>query len=823
MIETSEFDDLRNLYQIWSRATRRGVVAKYEDVVVGNVGRYSQDLALFEHAEPAPRIINCGENFALSIGWTAEQQSFESLAVNFRRVLREAIHFAISENKARYEVVRCIRAGSVGACEFLFVPLQWRNKQLALVFCRHREKTDNLLDAIYRATSDGMLVLSPVTANGMPDYEIVSLNQSAAAILQAGEIDASWSTLSNYFDAREISALYRHLNRIRLNNGEPQFEFGRHLNSGRGQHLRASVVYSGDLVAITLSDITEIKERENSVRQLFERNPIPHFVFEPETLRILQVNEAAVAHYGYSSEVLVNSTLALLHPEHELEQVRIATRNAQESASRQHHWTHMTADGRLLHVKCYSRELVVDGKSQVLASVIDMTEQREAERQIVYIAHHDHLTGLANRMLFSARLDQEIQSLSRHKGKLAVLCLDLDDFKQVNDTLGHPVGDALLKSLSARLQSAIRNVDLVARIGGDEFSVIQSFIDTTEDAAVLARRLIACVTAPIVIDGHELQIGLSIGIAVAPDDSLDSNELLKQADIALYRAKLDGKRTFRFFESEMDLKLKARHALEMDLRTAILERQFELHYQPLVDIEAERIVGCEALIRWKHPTRGNVPPSDFIPIAEETGLISQIGDWVLMEACAEAARWPDDIKVAVNISPIQFRNKRLLQSILHAITQARIPASRLEIEITETVLFADTAANLEVLESLRDAGIGISMDDFGTGYSSLNYLRSFPFDKIKIDRSFVADLSHNYDCVAIVKAVALLGKSLSIITLAEGVETIEQLEKLKAEGYQQIQGYYFSRPLPGAAIRALIANGLPQFAKSTGEPLRLAV
>ena len=822
MIEASEFEDLRKLHQIWTRAVRSGGVAKYEDVVVGNVGRFAQDLSLFRWREPDFDLINCGKTFAQSVGWPDETYDLSALPVNLQRALKMGIRASAIDMQPHYEVVRCIRAGSLGACEFLFLPLQWRRENLSLAFCRHRERTDNLLDAIYSATSDGMLVLSPTTLDGIADYEIVSLNNSAAEILQTSQFEACWSPLSKHFDRRETSQLYKELSRIREYQRAPLFEFSRLMKDGSETHLRASVVYTGELLAVTLSDITEMKEREHSVRQLFEHNPIPHFVYEPGTLRILQVNEAAIAQYGYSRDEFINSTLLMLHPEEEVNQVREASLHAAGAVSLENQWTHLTASKRLLNVKSYSRELVVSGQSCVLASVIDVTEQRRAEDKIVYVAHHDHLTGLANRALFSARLEQGIHDLHRYKGKLAVLCLDLDDFKQVNDTLGHPIGDALLQALSQRLQANIRDVDLVARIGGDEFSIIQFFIDNPDDAATLAHRLIQQISEPIQIEGHELQLGLSIGIAISPDDSQDPHELLKQADIALYRAKLDGKGTFRFFESAMDMQLKERHALEIDLRMAIQENQFELHYQPLVDVETETIVGCEALIRWKHPTKGNIPPSDFIPVAEETGLIGPIGDWVLREACAEAATWPNDIKVAVNLSPVQFRNKKLLPSILNAIVQSGLPAFRLEIEITESVLFADSETNLEILEHLRAAGIGISMDDFGTGYSSLNYLRSFPFDKIKIDRSFVSDLLHSADCVAIVKAVALLGSNLSITTLAEGVETVEQFERLKSEGYQQIQGYLFSRPLPAIQIRELIRSGLPYFQKNRQLPKLLA-
>ena len=808
MIEQSTFDDCRKLHTIWVQARKYNGVPKYEDVVVGNVGKFAPDLSLFQDAHPHPVTINCGQAFARSVGWESAPFAFDALPVNLQRALKRGIHHSVELSKPHFELVRFVRSGSVGASELLFLPLEWRSKRLTLIFCRHRAHADNLLDAVYSATSDGMLVLSPVLMNGADDYEIISLNQAAAAVLQTTEHEACWGILSNFLSAREAAVLYRRLKDIRSGKEDPQFEFSHQMKDGRRMHLHASAVNSGDLIAITFSDITEIREREESVRQLFECNPIPHFVFDPQTLTILKVNEAVISRYGYSHDDLIGSSLLMLHPEDEAERVRDTSRRPRDSAPSQQHWTHITADGTRLAVVSYSRNLMVAGRPCLLASVIDVTEQREAEAQIVHMAHHDHLTGLANRVLFMSHLNELLKGQSRLQTRLAVLCLDLDDFKRVNDTLGHPTGDLLLQEVSHRLKANVRDGDLVARIGGDEFSIIQSHIESPDDTAALCNRLIQRLSEPYMVAGHELKIGVSIGIAMSPDDSRDSHELLKQADIALYRSKTEGKGLFRFFETDMHMRLQARHALETDLRSALQNNQFSLHYQPLVDITDNSIVGCEALLRWNHPSRGFIPPSDFIPLAEETGLIVSIGEWVLQEACAEAANWPSHVRVAVNLSPVQFRSGRLLQSILSALTRANLPACRLELEITESVLFADNEYNIDVLEKLRAAGVSISMDDFGTGYSSLSYLRAFPFDKIKIDRSFVSDLSNSADCLAIIRAVAVLGKSLSITTLAEGVETPEQLARLKSEGYQQIQGYLISRPVPALKIREFIATGL---------------
>ena len=370
----------------------------------------------------------------------------------------------------------------------------------------------------------------------------------------------------------------------------------------------------------------------------------------------------------------------------------------------------------------------------------DITERRRAEKQIAHMARHDALTDLPNRVLLRERLAEALAGV-RRGSKLAVLYLDLDHFKGVNDTLGHPIGDELLKMVAGRLRHCVRDTDTVARVGGDEFAIIQTGIERPLDTAILARRIGEAVRAPYDLAGHAVVVDTSIGIAIAPNDGTEPDELLKNADMALYRAKADGRGTYRFFEPEMDSRMKARRALELALRNALATGEFELHYQPLVNLDDRRITGCEALLRWNHPERGMISPAEFIPVAEEIGLIVPLGEWVLRKACADAARWPDDIKVAVNLSPIQVTNQNLVPVVVSALAAAGLPASRLELEITESVLMQNTEATLATLHRLRELGVRISMDDFGTGYSSLSYLRSFPFDKIKIDRSFISGLA----------------------------------------------------------------------------------
>jgi diguanylate cyclase (GGDEF)-like protein len=354
-----------------------------------------------------------------------------------------------------------------------------------------------------------------------------------------------------------------------------------------------------------------------------------------------------------------------------------------------------------------------------VATYEDVTERRHAEAQIVFLARHDTLTRLPNRVLLNERIEQAVAQLGRGHG-LAVLCIDLDNFKQVNDTLGHPIGDALLVTVSERLNACVREVDTVARLGGDEFAIVQCGIGAPEDAALLARRIVETLSAPYELDGHHVMIGASLGISVAPGDGVTCERLLKNADVALYRAKSDGRGTWRFFEPEMDARLQARRKLELDLRDALAKGQFDLYYQPIYDLQLNRVSGFEALLRWRHPTRGFVSPAEFIPVAEEIGLIVPIGDWVLERACAQASQWPSHVKVAVNVSPAQFKGPGLVQSVSHALAESGLSPQRLELEITESVLLNNSVATLAILHALRDRGIRISMDDFGTGYSSLS-------------------------------------------------------------------------------------------------------
>ncbi|MGX5775012.1 EAL domain-containing protein [Methylorubrum zatmanii] len=446
-----------------------------------------------------------------------------------------------------------------------------------------------------------------------------------------------------------------------------------------------------------------------------------------------------------------------------------------------------------------------------VATFEDVTERRRNEARIIHMARHDGLTDLPNRTSLREIGSEWIEALRASEGgRLAVLCLDLDRFKPVNDSFGHAVGDVLLRAVAERLRAHLRGRDVVARLGGDEFAVL-SRVEDAAGAVALAERLIDVVGAPYRFDGITAEIGMSVGIALAASEEghggRDIERLLKEADLALYEAKAEGRGTFRLFEPQMDETVRERLHLERELREALQADRFELHYQPLVDLSDNRITGMEALVRWRHPERGLVSPALFIPLAEETGLIVPLGEWVLRQACRDAAGWPDGISVAVNVSPIQLRHRGFAQSVLAALATSGLVATRLELEITESVLLDDTEANLETLHTLRKLGVRISMDDFGTGYSSISYLRRFPFDKIKIDRSFVRDCAAQSEAGAIIRAIVSLGASLGITTLVEGVETEPQLATVRAEGAQEVQGYLFSPPRPAAEIAALLEAG----------------
>ena len=429
----------------------------------------------------------------------------------------------------------------------------------------------------------------------------------------------------------------------------------------------------------------------------------------------------------------------------------------------------------------------------------DTTELQRVQARLAHMALHDGLTGLPNRTLLSQRVETAAETLWPGCS-FAVMCLDLDRFKNVNDTIGHPMGDRLLQAVAERLSDCLDDDCTVARLGGDEFAVLLPTGDRPETSTAVAQRICDILGDPFDLDNHQVVVGASIGIAIAPQDGRDAGELMKNADMALYRAKHDGRGVYRFFEAEMDARMQARRSLELDLRRAFKQGEFELHYQPLVCLDTDAITGFEALLRWSHPQHGQVSPAEFIPVAEETGLIIPLGEWVVAQACKDAAQWPANTKIAVNLSPAQFRSANLVNSVFKALAKSGIAPQRLELEITEHVLLQHNETTLGTLHALRDLGVRIAMDDFGTGYSSLSYLRSFPFDKIKIDRSFIKDLSNQDEADVIVEAVASISQNLGMTATAEGVETESQRARVKEAGYAEMQGFLISPARPAGEI-----------------------
>jgi diguanylate cyclase (GGDEF)-like protein len=460
------------------------------------------------------------------------------------------------------------------------------------------------------------------------------------------------------------------------------------------------------------------------------------------------------------------------------------------------------SDGRTIRVAWHN---TADGTR--VTTHEDVTELQRHEERIAYLAHHDPLTGLPNRARLKERIEERGELLRQSGLPFGVFLLDLDRFKDLNDSLGHGAGDALLRAVAKRLTGALRKCDVVARPGGDEFAIIQTpprdaekrsrlLEDHRNGAVKLANRILRVLAEPFDLGGSQVFVGASIGISLAPDDGAEAEDLMKKADLALYEAKSAGRNCFRFFNAQMTMIAEERHQLEADMRVALVRGEFELHYQPIIDVRTRAVAAAEALARWRHPVRGLVPPDRFIPLAEDTGLIVPLGDWVLQQACRDAAGWPEHVKVSVNLSAVQFRNAGLLDSILFALVDSGLPAERLEVEVTESVLLGKEADYLILLHQLKNIGVSVALDDFGTGYSSLSYLKMFPFDKIKIDRTFIRDIEGRADCAAIVSSIIGLGRSLGRHTTAEGVETEAQFEILRAAGVTLAQGYLFGRPVP---------------------------
>lgn len=584
------------------------------------------------------------------------------------------------------------------------------------------------------------------------------------------------------------------------------------LTDGRWLRISRSATHEGGVVAIC-SDITAIKQREAELEQInlcldaalsnmsqglclydsddhlriANRRFCELYRLSPALIRagmpLRTVLEHALASGGGFA-----STLDELH-------VQYLTALARDDGKPR---VEQLRDGSMIAVV---HRRLGDGGS--IVTYEDVTERRRTEAQILFMARHDALTGLPNRVLLRERLEQALGQFGRGSG-FAVLCLDLDRFKNVNDTLGHALGDELLRAVSDRLRACAREVDTVARLGGDEFAIVQLGINGPADAAILAERVITVVSEPYDLKGHRVVIGTSCGIAIPPEAGTSCETLLKNADLALYRAKTDGRAVFRRYEREMEARLHGRLTMEADLRRAIERGELELFYQPEIELTSGEISTCEALLRWPHPTRGMIPPAEFVPVAEETGLIVALGKWAVRQACRDAKSWPTPARVAVNVSALQFRHAELVPMILGALTDAGLSPTRLEVEVTESVLLEANETILTSLRELHRHGVQIALDDFGTGFSSLSYLGSFPLDRIKIDRSFIRDMTTKAEAASIVRAIVGLARSLGMRTTAEGVETPEQLARVRADGCTEVQGHYFSPACPAGELLELM-------------------
>ncbi len=796
------FGDVPVLRRKWQAALRPGErLPRYEDVMLGSLGRLADHIALLKDVGESLAVSRTGRYFQQWIGDERWDIPLDALPPDCATVLGEAAANALRNSAPYLAVAHCVRYGLVRTYDVLALPTRSRwGGTLVGAYVNERGVQYNLLDTIFSATEDGVLSLATIRdATGRPrDFQMVHLNDGAARLLRQDKTQLIWQRLAAGGNVLSTPDVIERLRELVLDGKGGQFE----VDSG-DRSLRFGATVCGDMLSLTVSDVTAIKRREASFRLLFDNNPMPMWVFDADTTEFLGVNDAAVQHYGYSRGRFLRMKLHEIWPEEERATHGQALQHVGDVYSSGRDWRHIKADGSEIQVLTFGRRVAFDGRDGYLVAIVDITERREAEARIAHMAHHDSLTNLPNRDFYQERLRQALERNGRH---VAVLCIDLDLFKNVNDSFGHPIGDRLLKQVAERLRTEVRGDNIVARLGGDEFAVVLSSGVTPNDASDVADRLIRTLSARYDIDGIEAVVGASIGIALSPGDGSTSEELMRNADMALYRAKSDGGGVHRFFEREMDRQAQKRRDMERHLRAALANGEFELHYQPLVDIAANRISGFESLLRWRRPEKGMVSPAEFIPVAEDIGLIVALGEWVLREACTEAAKWPADIKVAVNLSPVQFRSRNLVQAVVSALAHSGLPPQRLELEITETVFLAETEANLAILHQLRDLGVGISMDDFGTGYSSLSYLRSFPFDKIKIDRSFVKDLVHRSDCVAIVRAISGLGRSLNITTTAEGVETTDQLDWLRAEGCNEVQGFLFSAARPASDIAKLLSD-----------------
>jgi diguanylate cyclase (GGDEF)-like protein len=786
---------LSKFHRIWSASPRSSDGLPYfEDVALGGLGDAAILTALFQRESDGRwRTLRGSAELAPWLDDSADEGLGRNGVIE-RDILVNSLDDALNEKRADRAALPLIRSGTLEFVDLLTLPLDTRwSFKMALVVAQPRPQPTKIAEALTEFCSEGLMALAPlvVNASASPEFRVVSANGAAAEMLGlpreqivGGRVSALFSRLGLGDVAQSEFARFASERKAR------QF----HLQVQRAAdaiELQIGLSWANDLLAVTMTDVGEMKAREQSFRLLFEANPLPMLICNPATLAIESANVATASLYATKGAPVAPRNLAQIWPSITTDRLMTLIENhASEGAV-----VHRADDGRRIDVLVYARNLVRREGDACLLAVVDVTERRRAEARIGYLAHHDSLTGLKNRAAFRERLEGVLADADPSQA-VAVAFIDLDRFKDVNDTLGHPTGDRLLIEVGGRLKDNVRAIDLVSRFGGDEFAILCFDNTDRSDVSRMCKRLVAAIGEPFEIDGHIIRLGASIGVAMAPNDSRDADALLKFADLALYQSKAHGGACHCFFEEPMERRLRERRQLENSLRHALEAEEFVLHYQPTFSIADRAIVGFEALLRWNRPGHGLIPPGQFIPLAEDTGLIVEIGEWVLGQACRDAARLPAELSMAVNVSPMQFRNQRLAQSVLRALVSSGLLASRLELEITESVLFSDADVNLQMLRQFRDIGARIAMDDFGAGYSSLSYLRKFAFDTIKIDRSFIQEIPGNRDSAAVIRAIIGLGESLDATITAEGIETESQLEWLREQRCAQGQGYLIAKAMP---------------------------
>jgi diguanylate cyclase (GGDEF)-like protein/PAS domain S-box-containing protein len=788
------------MLRCWQAACGNGDLPPYEELTLGSFARFADDIAVLRRgSDGATEILRAGPGVRGILGMKSSTCSLSDTATIFAMSIGAALEAARQTRSPQQTLCRWLVEGRISTIEIVAAPLDCRwTGDYAILFMRARSAQTNLAKLLVNATQEGIMGLSPVEDNGRGERDlwILSINEAAARFFGSRADALQFTLLSDCFARLGLGRLPEPLLRAASGARMDGFELTYRLD-GAMIVLKVGVDARDGILVVTLTDVRDIKASETLFRSLFDRNPVPMYVRAHGSPGFANVNDAALALYGHDRESFLRLGVDDLRAGGGA--LAVATDGSEDLAR------HRRRDGTEIDVIECSSEIMIDRRPATLTTIVDITERRRAEAHVTYLAHHDPLTGAANRTVFTREIERAFGAIEEDRRPFAVILVDLDDFKIVNDTLGHSAGDGLLVEITRRLRDVVAKGDVVARLGGDEFAVLLLSAPGREEVERIARRLASDVAAIRVIEGTPVVVGASIGIAMAPGDAGEPDELLKRADLALYRAKGEAKGSYRFFEPEMDVQVQERRLLEMELNAADPEREFELHYQPILSARTGRLRGFEALLRWRNPRRGLVSPAEFIPIAEKAGTIDRIGRWVLIEACRQAAAWPRDLVLAVNVSPVQFRKSRLVDAVESALARSGLAPDRLEIEITESVLLDHTEANIATLSRLRGRGVRIALDDFGTGYAGLPYLRQFRFSRLKIDRSFIRDLEHSDETVAIVRAIIGLGQSLGIDITAEGVETVAQLERLREERCGELQGYLFSAPVETDCVADIIA------------------